>query len=695
MKNIFIFCFLSLCLLFNCLSQSISWEKTEGSLGGSVLTILVDSALGIFVGTAEYEIFRSTNHGLTWEQLVNYNGSSVDFIFKTSNNTLLIPSFFSVWRSTNAGGDWSEIRDFLVHTIVQLADSSLIAGGSSEVYRSTDDGNNWIIIDSLNVSINSIVALNDGSLIAGTSSFTPGLSGIYRSTDKGESWDQVALMDSTVWRLYHAPSGSIFAYGYYPGKNYFWRSDDGGFNWEKDTSEFAGMTNGKIISVEEGLLFTGSYGYGILALMDNEEFQWGQLVTSPKNPYIISLALDTDGTLFAGTEGGGLYHSDEHFQNWQIENVFHNTVIEVMIIGPDDALYAGASGGVYRSTDGGKDWEALGPYQTTPWAICIDSSNNIFIASISGGSIWRRTDNGKAWTEVLENEDVYSLITTPSGSILAGRITKGMLRSTDNGDSWSVVDSTGVTRSFACNSHGEIFAAISGTGVLKSSDDGVMWTSANGDLYSFSTRAITICPDDYIYLGDYNGVFYSTNNGVNWWQSYYDIYHIAINSLAYNSLGHVIAASDNDGVFMTVDHGLHFNQINNGLDCLRTRSLAVDKSNYLYVGTVDSGLYRSVKSTDVKYDHNSEFPLYFSLSHNYPNPFNPSTEITYSIPKATDVTLKIYDLLGREVALLVNERKPAGEYTLNWNAAGLPGGVYFYRIVAGEFIETKKMVAIR
>jgi hypothetical protein len=88
-------------------------------------------------------------------------------------------------------------------------------------------------------------------------------------------------------------------------------------------------------------------------------------------------------------------------------------------------------------------------------------------------------------------------------------------------------------------------------------------------------------------------------------------------------------------------------------------------------------------------------PEIFAVHQNYPNPFNPSTQITFSVPKATDVTLKIYDILGQEIATVVNERKQPGEYNVTWNAEGVPSGVYFYRIVAGEFIETKKMVLIR
>lgn len=97
----------------------------------------------------------------------------------------------------------------------------------------------------------------------------------------------------------------------------------------------------------------------------------------------------------------------------------------------------------------------------------------------------------------------------------------------------------------------------------------------------------------------------------------------------------------------------------------------------------------------VSVSHSTTQPIHFDLFQNYPNPFNNSVVINYTIPRATDVTLKIYDVLGQEVAVLVNERKLAGEYHITWNAEGVPSGVYFYRMVAGEFVETKKMVMMK
>ena len=85
----------------------------------------------------------------------------------------------------------------------------------------------------------------------------------------------------------------------------------------------------------------------------------------------------------------------------------------------------------------------------------------------------------------------------------------------------------------------------------------------------------------------------------------------------------------------------------------------------------------------------------FYLSQNYPNPFNPSTKIKYSIAHSSFVTLKVYDLLGRGIAIIVNEEKAAGNYEINFNANKLSSGVYFYRIQAGSFTDTKKLILLR
>ena len=91
----------------------------------------------------------------------------------------------------------------------------------------------------------------------------------------------------------------------------------------------------------------------------------------------------------------------------------------------------------------------------------------------------------------------------------------------------------------------------------------------------------------------------------------------------------------------------------------------------------------------------SEIPETFSLSQNYPNPFNPTTAISFTLPARSFVSLKVFDILGREVSTIVSEELQAGSYTRQWNAANMASGVYFYRIESGTFEVVKKMMLLK
>ncbi len=90
-----------------------------------------------------------------------------------------------------------------------------------------------------------------------------------------------------------------------------------------------------------------------------------------------------------------------------------------------------------------------------------------------------------------------------------------------------------------------------------------------------------------------------------------------------------------------------------------------------------------------------EVPGTFRLSQNYPNPFNPSTTISYSIPEYTNISIKVFDILGNEIETLISEEKPAGSYEALFDGTELTSGVYFYRVHAGDFISTKRMVLMK
>jgi uncharacterized delta-60 repeat protein len=131
--------------------------------------------------------------------------------------------------------------------------------------------------------------------------------------------------------------------------------------------------------------------------------------------------------------------------------------------------------------------------------------------------------------------------------------------------------------------------------------------------------------------------------------------------------------------------------------------IELDANNNIYVtgpsygGTSNGFDYATVKYSQTVGIQNisSEIPDKYSLSQNYPNPFNPETNIEFALPRANKVRLSIYNFLGQEVAVLVNDQLDAGTYSYDWNASALPSGAYFYRLQADEFTETKKMLLIK
>jgi hypothetical protein len=125
----------------------------------------------------------------------------------------------------------------------------------------------------------------------------------------------------------------------------------------------------------------------------------------------------------------------------------------------------------------------------------------------------------------------------------------------------------------------------------------------------------------------------------------------------------------------------------------------VDKKNRIITVPANSGgkfavTYSMTGATNVA-SPALTVPGGYTLKQNYPNPFNPSTQITFTLPAQTSVTLGVYDMLGREVAQLANGTLAAGEHSVTWNASGIPSGVYVYRIRAGVFTETKKLILQR
>ncbi|RPI65284.1 MAG: T9SS C-terminal target domain-containing protein [Ignavibacteriales bacterium] len=192
--------------------------------------------------------------------------------------------------------------------------------------------------------------------------------------------------------------------------------------------------------------------------------------------------------------------------------------------------------------------------------------------------------------------------------------------------------------------------------LYKSTDDGLTWTGVQGlpsGYYYMNLKAY----GDYLFCAHMTGIYFQHKDSTNW-----------INA--------------------------NLNIIPSFISCGE-----ID-DNYIYAGSMDSLIYRRRISeifTDV--EEQPTQPEEFKLEQNYPNPFNPSTRIHYQVSSISQVTLKVFDVLGNEIATLVNEEKPAGSYEVEFQSTvinrQLASGIYFYQLKADEFIQTKKMLMIK
>jgi len=377
-----------------------------------------------------------------------------------------------------------------------------------------------------------------------------------------------------------------------------------------------------------------------------------------------------------------------------------NSLKSLSFVNSATGWVAGANGIVLKTTNAGTTWSN----QTTNIPSNI---NGIYFSNAStgwfvgdGGIIKSTTDGGNTWTSQNSttsiNLQAVQFIDATTGWVVGGiEGTKQtiILKTTNGGSTWTAQNLTYgqlVSLSMVTSSIG--FAVGNGV-ILKTTDGGVNWNyqfQASTTLYSVRFA------DAYTgwVVGDYYN-FKTTDGGTNWTQS---IPNVSILRSVYSiNKSTAWVVGDKGNIYRTTDGGSTWT----GQPCNSTNSLNAvwfaDANNGWAVG--DNGLIFHTSSggaaTSVFKNQSDEIPRGYSLSQNYPNPFNPSTVISFSLPWKAFVSLKIFDVLGREVSTIVSEEMPAGSYSRQWNAANMTSGVYFYRLQAGAFTETKKLVLLR
>ena len=390
-------------------------------------------------------------------------------------------------------------------------------------------------------------------------------------------------------------------------------------------------------------------------------------------------------------------------------------------IGAD--LLAGTDGGVYVSSNNGLNW-ILGN-NTLLNTLVLDftiTKTHLFAGTFEG--VFLSTDNGTTWTRSnsgLTNTYVTALAVSGT-KLFAGTFGGGVFLSTDNGTHWTMV-STDLTSMYVqalATSGADLFAGTAGGGVLRSSNDGGRWETVNGGLADSSIEAIAVL-DSAVVVGTRGGVFISTDRGTSWVGASAGPTDHNVLSLDVDST--ILFAGTMGGVFLSTDRGMHWRAVNEGLTSAFINAVAAFDP-YLYAGSHDGSVSRRPIREMITPVNTmaTGLPDKVVLHQNYPNPFNPSTRIIYELPASSHVRLSVSDVLGREVSVPVNEIREAGTHSIPFDASGLAGGVYFYRIQvralkspvdswnesgragtsprnfeagSGEFTQTKRLLILR
>ncbi len=363
--------------------------------------------------------------------------------------------------------------------------------------------------------------------------------------------------------------------------------------------------------------------------------------------------------IFIGTDYG-IYVSTDNGATWTLPGSPTTTVYVNYggngspLVASGTNLFALANLDIYQSTDDGASWKQVSSPDSTRF-YCLATNKTALLVGTDKG-VYQSTDNGASWNQLLPGFAIYSL-TTKGNSIFAGSFLNGVFISTDNGITWSAptyfktADSWAIASVMALTTNGNtLIAGTFSAGLFISIDTGKVWTR---NLNNNNVGAIA-ASETRIFAGtDSNGLFVSTDNSTTW---------------------ATVDASD--------------------LPKKPVNSLVIG-GNYLIAAT-DSGIYRKQideLATGISKDNGTAHQ--FELNQNYPDPFNPTTTIQFSLQKSSPVSLDVYAFRGKRVMTLMEGQRPAGSHTVTFDGSHIASSAYFCGLQAESFIKMMKMVLVK
>lgn len=426
---------------------------------------------------------------------------------------------------------------------------------------------------------------------------------------------------------------------------------------------------------------------------------------------------------FACGSGGLIYKTTNSGVTW--DSVYQTNIYALSKITFYDSLYGvvcGNNGNVWKTTDGGTSWVSIGTTGSTAslTAVAMADRNTIIVGASTINGVYRSTDGGATWATGSAGGTVpYGISNTIMTSATTGYLigtagvinTSGFVYRTDDGgvtwNSWSFPYTSNRLYMIEARNDSDVVLTGAEGGIFRTTDRGTTWKSYNLAMrVGLNGQVLGL---DFI---NEDTVIVSAAGGY--------ILKFALEPLVIPvELTGFTASVTPQGVKLNWNTATETN--NKGFEILRRavgseewvvvgyiegKGTSTEKNSYAFIdNSVTTGKYNyrlkqiDFDGTSMVYEMSGEvsfdMPVDFELSQNYPNPFNPETKIRFSLPTAENVVIKIYDITGKEVKTLVNTRMDAGRHSVNFNAEGFSSGVYLYKMTAGGFVSTKKLVVIK
>lgn len=670
-------------------------------------------------------ILRTSDGGSTWTQTLEWNKSDLNGV----QSVKIHPQYTGyVWaatsegdyRSIDTGKTWTRVNTVPMGTDIALhpTDTNIvfIAHGNLNsplggIYRSLDAGKTWVkLTNGLPVSFGGKIQLSlyppapnviFASVGGGASSGT----WLCRTTDAGDSWSIVSTTDYASYQGWYShfvgvnpiDSGKIIC-----GGVDLWKSYDGGVNLsiKSDWSawDFAAVTPG------------GPEGPPNYSHADHHAFAY-----HPTDPNMIYFG--NDGGVFCSTDGGETFEGrNGGYQTTQFYNGFSSSWIDSLLAigGMQDnatAIYEGNLG--WRRAIGGDGcMTALSPTSTD--TLYGSSQNLSLVRSINKGYNW--SGIGVPSGGLTNFVGPFALAPSAPKIMYAGR--EKIFRSTTGGGGWTALNNNIVLDpgnpiiaiTVAPSNANVVYVATTPTAtrgkMFRTTDGGTTWSNITGTLPDRYMIDIAVHPMNeniaYVTCSGFGSshLWKTTNGGSSWLDVGAGLPDVPTSAVAIDpDLPNIIYAGNDLGVYVSFDEGSSWNGFSEGLfDAVLVMDLSISPVNrVIRAVTHGNGVFERamINTPSVVEEKGSTVPNAFVLSQNYPNPFNPLTVIRFRIPVSSHVTLSIFDGAGKEVAVLVNENREAGEYAVTFDATSVSSGTYFYRLSAGNHTAARKMVVVK